>query len=446
MAGFPASSANVGPGMDEAQSIIDLRSLLDDLRLGVRYAARVGVLTDRAILLTLESAETAIAANQRPDVFALATALNEIAALIAPMTIADLNFKRDPFLPENQRKSGIMQMALMVFALLVLATIGDYMHSLQREQEALTAIEKIRDLKPQEKLTEVRRIAQWDEPLALPRTPRTLNDQYHQKVAELLMINSTMVNTYSSAVDAVALPMVPFQRFLFPPKKAPPVLGPPAPVRQSSDAPRAATTASSAAAIAASATTGMDSPNGSATAERIDPAAALCAEDANGELLLPDESKRYPKWMKTALRDALGDFCFQLNVVAPGGGGAIQSESLSQLAFADTIREKISLRGVWFLPFMYGLLGSALFVMRNVASVRTPAMEWLAIAMRISLGGVAGIVVGWFSSAGTSLLPATSLLSLPFALAFLTGYGIDTLFNVLDKLNHVISESTARNR
>lgn len=302
-------------------------------------------------------------------------------------------------------------------------------------------------------MTELRRIAQWDEPLSLPRTPRTLNDQYHQKVAELLLINSTMVNTYSSAVDAVALPMMPFQRFLFPPKKAQSIVGPPAaevslPAARGSGGTTPAAGASADAQLAVapvSASLGVK-PGEPLSAALVPAADSLCGEDADGELRLPDESKRYPKWMKTALRDALGDFCFQLNVVAPGGGGAIQSESLSQLAFTNTIKEKISLRGVWFLPFLYGLLGSALFVMRNVASVRTPSMQWLAIAMRISLGGVAGIVVGWFSSAGSALLPSTSLLSLPFALAFLTGYGIDTLFNVLDKLNHVIAESTSRSR
>jgi hypothetical protein len=432
--------------VDEQLGIIDLDCLLGDLRLAVRYAARVGVLTDRAILVTLEAAENALAAKQRPDVYALATALNDIAALIAPMTIADLNFRRDPFLPESQRKSAFMQMALMIFALSVLATIGDYMHSLQREQEALSALEKIRDLRPQEKLTELRRIAQWDEPLALPRTPRTLNDQYHQKVAELLQINSTMVNTYSSAVDAVALPLIPFQRFLFP-SKGPSVLGlgaPPAP--PSAVASTATVVAQPEAAVASASLALAAQPQ-----EPLNPlldtqAQAMCGEDAEGELRLPDESKRYPKWMKTVLRDALNDFCFQLNVVAPGGGSAIQSESLSQLAFANTIKEKISLRGVWSLPFFYGLLGSALFVMRNVASVRTPSMEWLAIAMRISLGGVAGIVVGWFSTASSSLVPATSLISLPFALAFLTGYGIDTLFNVFDRLNKVLADSTSRNR
>jgi hypothetical protein len=421
--------------MSEQQGIIDVDCLLSDLRLAVRYAARVGVLTDRAILITLESAEKALRDMQRPDVYALATALNDIAALIAPMTIADLNFKRDPFLPETQRKSAFMQMALMIFALSVLATIGDHMHSLQREQEALSALEKIRELRPQEKLTELRRIAQWDEPLSLPRTPRTLNDQYHRKVAELLQINSMMVNTYSSAVDAVNIPLIPFMRF-FVPVKGPSVLGPSAP-----PGPSEANRGSAGESVPI-ASTGVPVSDGTSDSH----AGTVCGEDGDGELRLPDESMRYPKWMKTVLRDALNDFCFQLNVVAPGGGSAIQSESLSQLAFANTIKEKVSLRGVWFLPFFYGLLGSALFVMRNVASVRTPSMGWLAVAMRISLGGVAGIVVGWFSIGSSNLIPATSLISLPFALAFLTGYGIDTLFNVFDRLNKVLADSTSRNK
>jgi hypothetical protein len=435
-------------------AIIDLQSLLDDLRLSVRYAARVGVLKDRAIMQTLEVAEDAMANARRPDVFALTTALNEIAAAIAPMTIADLHFKRDPFRPESQRKSGMMQMALMLFSLSVLAIIGDYMHALQREQEALTSLEKIRELQPQQKLTELRRIAQWDDPLALPRASRTLNDQYHQKVAELLQINSTMVNTYSSAVTAVAIPLNPFQRLFYSPKE-PMVLGPEAPASAISPAPGTATAATAAASSAASAgsqgnatlqleiattTKGSDSSLAGADGH----AQALCGADAEGELRLPEESKSYPKWMKTALRDALNDFCFQLNVVSPGGFSALQSQSLSQLSFAGTIKEKISLRVVWFLPFLYGLLGSAIFVMRNIASVRTPSMEWLAIAMRISLGGVAGIVVGWFSSAASNFVPATSLISLPFALAFLTGYGIDALFNVLDRLNRLIADPASR--
>lgn len=403
-----------GLAMNERQSIIDRDTLLGDLRLAVLYAARVGVLKNRDTIDKLEKAEAALAADQRIDTVALTSALNEIAALIAPITIADLRFERDPFLKRNHNTANTMQMVLSCFALLVLIITGDYMHALQNEQEVVTALDKIRDLKPQEKLSELRRFAQWDEPLALPRTPRSLNDQYHQKVAELVAINNTMMNTYSRALAAAAQPMIPFGRFLSAKHEATSVLGPPAPA--------AATTA----------------PASNDEAEF-----APCVEDANGELRLPEETKRYPKWMKTALRDSLSDMCFQLNVVAPNGGGQIPSEALSQLAFAGSIKEKIALRSGWFLPFMYGLLGAVLFVMSNIANVRTPAMTWPEIGMRISLGGLAGIVVGWFLNA-VGLLPTSGLISLPFALAFLTGYGIDILFSVLDSLHQTALTAAVR--
>lgn len=150
--------------------------------------------------------------------------------------------------------------------------------------------------------------------------------------------------------------------------------------------------------------------------------------------------------MKTAVRDSLSDMCFQVNVVAPGGDGQIPSEAISQLAIAGIIKDKVALRSIWVLPLLFGLLGSVLFVMRDVGSVRTPSMEWLEIGMRIFLGGVAGIVVDWFIGVNSTLLPTSSLISLPFALAFLTGYGIDILFNTLDKLHRAVLVSTSRHR
>ena len=160
--------------------------------------------------------------------------------------------------------------------------------------------------------------------------------------------------------------------------------------------------------------------------------------------MLPSETKTYPKWMKTALRDSLNDFCFQLKVISPGGSGALLSQSLNQLEFVDVIREKVSLRSTWFLPFLYGLLGSAIFMMRNISSVRTPAMEWFPIVMRISLGGVAGIVVGWFAVSKPGAPETASLLSLPFSMAFLTGYGIDALFSLLDRFNRALGEGSTK--
>lgn len=64
----------------------------------------------------------------------------------------------------------------------------------------------------------------------------------------------------------------------------------------------------------------------------------------------------------------------------------------------------------------------------------------------VARGGMRGIVVGWFTSADSGLLTTSTLISLPFALAFLTGYGIDILFNALDKLQRAVLVSTSRHR
>ena len=64
-------------------------------------------------------------------------------------------------------------------------------------------------------------------------------------------------------------------------------------------------------------------------------------------------------------------------------------------------------------------------------------MECFPIAMRVSLGGVAGIVIGWFTVAPPNLETVSSI-SVPFALAFVTGYGIDVLFTILDRVNRAL--------
>ncbi|HUR87985.1 MAG TPA: hypothetical protein VMZ74_02740, partial [Ramlibacter sp.] len=110
------------------------------------------------------------------------------------------------------------------------------------------------------------------------------------------------------------------------------------------------------------------------------------------------------------------------------------SSAIAPLGFLPEIGDKVSMRQNWFLPFFYGLLGSIIFVMRNVANLRTPAMEWFPIMMRLALGGVAGIVIGWFSFFTGPFEHTHTSVSVPLALAFLTGYGIEILFSLLDRL------------
>jgi len=148
--------------------------------------------------------------------------------------------------------------------------------------------------------------------------------------------------------------------------------------------------------------------------------------------------------MQQVLAETSSDFCFQLRVLFPGEQSLL-SQSVNGLSFVSGIKSKAALRAQWFLPFFYGLLGSAIFLMRNVASTRTPSIEWIALAMRLSLGGVAGIVIGWFVSTASAGFDSAGNLSIPFALAFLAGYAIEILFTVLDRLNRAVAGPTTRN-
>ena len=114
-------------------------------------------------------------------------------------------------------------------------------------------------------------------------------------------------------------------------------------------------------------------------------------------------------------------------------------------------RNKVHLLVSWLLPGLYGLLGACVFVMRallrntghrhGIGDARI--VDMLSLLLRVSLGGLAGIIIGWFS-VPTGLSPNSSPLSIssiPFGIAFLSGYGIETLFSLLDRLNRTIGQT-----
>ena len=108
-------------------------------------------------------------------------------------------------------------------------------------------------------------------------------------------------------------------------------------------------------------------------------------------------------------------------------------------------RNKVHLLVSWLLPGLYGLLGACVFVMRdllhdNVLSrVRGDAriVDLLTLLLRVALGGLAGIIIGWFSvpTSLTGSSAAISISSIPFGMAFLAGFSIESLFALLDRLN-----------
>ena len=117
-------------------------------------------------------------------------------------------------------------------------------------------------------------------------------------------------------------------------------------------------------------------------------------------------------------------------------------------------RNKVHLLVSWLLPGLYGLLGACVYVMRallrhtghhhGLGDARI--VDMLSLLLRVSLGGLAGIIIGWFSvptglSASSS---APTISSIPFGIAFLAGYGIETLFAQLDRLNKTLNQGDDR--
>lgn len=425
--------------------LVDAAVLMDNLRLATSYAAAAGLLKDKAVLQTLKTAEDAMAADSVPNIEALSLALSDVCAAIAPLTLVDLAAGRNPLSTDNQHRARWYQLILSLLAFGILIHIGYFMHSLQREQSVLAGIASIQEQRPREKLVALRKLAQYEAPLD-ERSAR--NDLYHERIGELITLNDRMAATYTAAVVAEGIPLFPLSslarsvegfvdRFAADeasdrppagPAMPPADLTPPAP----GDPAAAAAPPASAQATppAAEAVTMAD-----LTAEP-----ALCQRRGDGGFELPREAAGYPNWVQLVLVDALSDFCFQLN--AFGDGSDITNQSLQSLSVLPAIREKVALRVDWFLPFFFGLLGATLYVMRNVGSIRLPAVALPSTLMRISLGGVAGIAIGWFSinPADGGLVPGGNV-SLPFILAFVVGYGIDALFQILDRFNRLIADT-----
>ena len=88
------------------------------------------------------------------------------------------------------------------------------------------------------------------------------------------------------------------------------------------------------------------------------------------------------------------------------------------------------------MPLVYGILGAATSVLRSLSKkiedVTFSGDTGIQNLLRISLGALAGIVVGWFSfllpNAAGNFLGAVS----PLAIAFLVGYNIELFFSLMD--------------
>jgi hypothetical protein len=102
----------------------------------------------------------------------------------------------------------------------------------------------------------------------------------------------------------------------------------------------------------------------------------------------------------------------------------------------------------YLLPLLYGILGAGTFVLRSLSkevdNETFSSEKGIRHVLRVSLGALAGILVGWFSV----LIPTESTTFIgsisPLAIAFLVGYNIELFFALMDRALFSITDRLQR--
>jgi hypothetical protein len=108
---------------------------------------------------------------------------------------------------------------------------------------------------------------------------------------------------------------------------------------------------------------------------------------------------------------------------------------------------------MYILPLLYGLLGACAYVLRELSEeiqrMTFSTEDVINYNLRIQLGALSGLVVGWFliPGGGQDMEQAFSVYNLgPFALAFIAGYSIELLFSAMDRFIGAFSNANIRNQ
>lgn len=100
----------------------------------------------------------------------------------------------------------------------------------------------------------------------------------------------------------------------------------------------------------------------------------------------------------------------------------------------------------YFLPLLYGLLGTCVYVLRTLtAEIRGRTYSEasnIGFRIRLYLGTLGGIVVAWFITPDTADGVLKSLS--PFALAFIAGYSIELVFAAMDRMISAFSDKAPK--
>jgi len=411
----PASGTNA--------AALEIESLLADARQVVDYAARAGVLPSDALPNAIDAAERARASGAAWEVSSLATALDGAVKAIRPVSLLALREGLSPFESESRRSTkGTPRSVLWLAAFVLIGVIAFYSQLLHREDTALRTLQQLEAAQPLDRLNSVRKMVQYEG--ALEKNDSRY-DEYHRAIRELrdLQSKSAWAAEHVTALaDSAPWPFGSQLESLWD-YLASLVDGSRKPEQGQRTAPLPPDDAAKALA-----TPGAPSAPEAEPGDRKldDPCDPVWADLDSVELL------KYPAWLRPVIADAAAEFCFSFKINV--GLHALNRFPVDEAV--RTIEGRIAVQNAWVLPFLYGLLGQIVFLLRDLLNPRTPTVERSSAMLRIALGGMAGIMIGWFFVPAESKEVAITLM--PFGLAFVAGFSIEILFSTLERITAAI--------
>jgi hypothetical protein len=394
----------------------DLQSLLRDVNTLAQYAARNGKLPPRSKAFELIAALEAIPAPDNSGALTtqLHVEMDSLAKAIAPMTLRQL---QPESLTERLRHVFAIATPFVIGFLTILLTIYLAFQSSQLHQ-ADTALREYQDWiaqQPKEKLYAAFKMYRYEHALKVTQPPLAQLDAYqklsedaHQLAKKGAAIQSLLVNaSVTWYIPPILEYMGPFQDFV---KRLNHGQG----IEKDFQL----------------ANYNEEPPVSAADGAPATPCAAVPVQAAKGQSgQLDIEIDGYMNSWRCFLNG--------LNI------DEVQFDYSPWNVIYDT-KSKVNLLVTWLLPGLYGLLGSCVYLMRDFvltgdAGLRRDRsiLSEMLLLLRIALGGLAGIIIGWFwvpppVGNGNTVV---AISSIPFGIAFLAGFSIETLFTLLDRLN-----------
>jgi hypothetical protein len=376
----------------------DASQLLDDARLVVDYAIRVGRLPNDALPRALHAVESSAPETVSRELPALAAALNEASFAIAPMNLIELRAGRNPFNPRHRRIIRVLQGVFCFCTIALTVAVADQTEHLHRQETALKTLQRLQETHPLEKLNALRKMAEFN---ALNRQDSIHFDQFHRGISELRELQDQLVASYSLLNSAAGTHLLPQPA-----------------------------TAGGYSRKDFETIAHLTNPDVAASPNPMD---SMPPSDECDTRTARDSRPAADTWLQQVIVDLVEELCFarKINVLL----------ELPPTSLIYEVQASMETLNSWVLPFLYGLLGAAVFVMRSLLDPRSPLIGFLPSIVRVALGGTAGIIIGWFWV--PSVFAAgeiTTVSSIPFGLAFLAGFSIDMLFSALDRVARTVSQ------